>query len=106
MSETTFEAMQRRDVERLEHLRKKGKNVPDYTYDESIKYDDTIELTSQPKQELIEDNNKAIVETAKEQNQPAQDANAQNLGNVEAGVIHTNKQPTIDKEKGGSGDER
>lgn len=106
MGETTFEAMQRRDVERLEHLRKKGKNVPDYTYDESVQINDAIKLTSQQKQELIEDNNKAIVETAKEQAQPSQNVDDKNLGSIEATVLHTGKQPTMDKEKGDAGDER
>lgn len=70
MGETTFEYMKRRDPELRRALQKNGKAAPeDFSYDETIKTSDAIELANKQPQALIDDNKNSIIEEAKKQPQ-------------------------------------
>lgn len=112
MKESTFEVMQRKDLERLEKLRKNGKNVNDYTYDETISIKEAQEIAGIQSPELISDNNKTIIEAAREemsQSQPNKNDSIEPKANtIDKGIIHTNTQPDKALEIGenDSGEER
>ena len=108
MSKTTFDLMKEEDIKKIKELREKGKNVADYTYDESISINDARDIAAIQNHELINDNNTAIISAVKEAQKEAEaEANkTQEAEQAEATKIHTGKEPVNSTEIGEISDER
>lgn len=106
MSKTTFDLMKEEDIKRLKDLREKGKNVADYTYDESISINDARDIAAIQNHELINDNNTAIISAVKEAQKEAEANKTQGAEQAEATKIHTGKEPVNSTEIGEISDER
>lgn len=104
MSETTFDVIKENDKKRLEYLRKKGINAPDYTYDETASIQDISAIASKDSV-LVEDNKNAIIADVVKEIDKKADNDKTGSSKLEIVDIQTGEEPGKD-EKGEISGER